>query len=170
MEEINKSLHIIDGKQLTDEIHRYGIPVRMLGLLLNRISSSKIILSELITRVICDILKEILRSFKRNEESALTSLIIDNLNLIFGVGKNTQEYYKIAIVPMIQNKFQVYSIFETTGPTNISSFDFSKKIDKFSILNRIEQKTGIKVVGNFFFIYIVYFLITISFKCFRRCS
>jgi hypothetical protein len=141
----------LDGNQLTTLIHRYGIPVRMLGLLLNRISSTRIILSELITRVICDILKEILRNFKSVDEISLSNLIVNNLNLIFGVGPKTDEYYKIVIIPMIQNKFQVFTIFELAGglhsSTSIESFEFSKKMDKFLILQRIEQKTGIKIIG-----------------------
>eukprot|EP01091_Cochliopodium_minus_P011841 TRINITY_DN3461_c0_g1_i1.p1 TRINITY_DN3461_c0_g1~~TRINITY_DN3461_c0_g1_i1.p1 ORF type:complete len:626 (+),score=143.96 TRINITY_DN3461_c0_g1_i1:279-2156(+) len=151
--EINKSVNIFDGCQLTSLIHKYGIPVRMLGLLLNKIFSfQSLIFTEMISRVLCDILREILRSFKGSNEDDLSKIILKNFNLMFGVGGDTSEYYKLAVVSLLQIKFDVSSICEKASQFNFvqfSNYEFAKKINKIAILNRIEQKTGIKIEGAY---------------------
>eukprot|EP01091_Cochliopodium_minus_P007159 TRINITY_DN17083_c0_g1_i1.p1 TRINITY_DN17083_c0_g1~~TRINITY_DN17083_c0_g1_i1.p1 ORF type:complete len:687 (-),score=160.04 TRINITY_DN17083_c0_g1_i1:2014-4074(-) len=149
-----KTILFFDGAQLTKKLHEFGIPVRMLGLILNKTTTShSIIIWEIISRVSSDILRQIMRSYKGDNESYLSKLIIRNMNLILGAGEESKEFYQNVMIPMIKNKFDIHRIIQYNGvqflEKDVENYDFQTQINKTKVLMRIQQKTGIKFVDIF---------------------
>lgn len=102
-----------------------------------------------------------MRKYKGSNENTLKTIVLQNLNSIFGTGNKSMKYYKLVIFPLFQSKFEITSLVDMTETVcydkNISEYFSGQSkeikgllytIDRFQLLSRIEAKTGIQVVGN----------------------
>lgn len=68
------------------------------------------------------------------------------MNKILGTSDRSKEFYKLVMIPLIKNKFDLHSIVSYSGVNythqSLESFDFTK-INRFKALMRIENKTGL---------------------------
>ncbi|KYQ96645.1 hypothetical protein DLAC_03928 [Tieghemostelium lacteum] len=135
------------------ETHKYGINLRHLGRLRHLIDNSdlrKLILNEMVARVLKNKIKEDLRinmagNYIGSEESAINS-VTEFLNMIFGVDKfeNSKYFWTITIKSWISEKFG-----DSPQQNGLTEREFQSEFDLMTIVNlqeiikQFQEKAGI---------------------------
>ncbi|KAL6071144.1 hypothetical protein QOT17_006386 [Balamuthia mandrillaris] len=160
VEDIAKGLVLVDNEaQLSPLLHQQGVNMRYLGLLLALLLSkekesrsnpavaaaSSIVLTEMISRVAKNELREILRSvdLKKGMEKAQQA-IVSYFNMILGEeGSRSEVWWKTQVKVQAMLKYGYYG-FSFTPDITAAHFDLRQKISKLHLFQSLQRNTGVK--------------------------
>eukprot|EP01132_Coremiostelium_polycephalum_P000614 gene614-763_t len=135
--------------QLTEIIHREGVNIRYLGYIRNYITEpqlKRILLTEIVARVLKNIMREELREkmklLKSLEADSYIQVVMDFFNIVLGEPKKLHERLWLSI---LKNEILLRFDNSLSIEEREENFDIRNSIDIYYVFVRIQMMTGIKL-------------------------
>jgi hypothetical protein len=132
--------------RMVEELHRFGINLRHLGFVRRIVTDPgvrKLLLTEMVARVLKDRIYELLRSKMREikvaSQQPYNQVVLDFLNEVFVT--HSSEFWQSGVKKLLEDKFIMGLAEQESGPL----FSLRDLIDSHALLSRFQQISAINL-------------------------